>query len=330
MSKLVLLAVGGNALIKANETGTAELQFQNAIDTATTVVRLIKAGHRVVLTHGNGPQVGAALTRSELAAHHSYRMPLDVCVAATQGEIGYYLQYAMWQMMQKMHVYVPVVSLITQVRVDKHDPAFSHHTKPIGPFYTKEIAERYQHQMKWEMIEDSHGYRRVVSSPEPKEIIELDAIRACVNRGLVVIAGGGGGIPVLNDHVTEKGVEAVIDKDLTSSLLATHLNADVFAIATEVEYVYVDYQKPTQRRLEAITAEECRNYYKEGQFPEGNMGPKVKAALLYLERGGKQAVISDIEHLYDAIEGKSGTHIFPAEEDVVSQHATSEKQTELF
>ncbi len=323
MSKLILLAVGGNALIKANEKGTAELQFQNAIETATTVVRLIKAGHRVVLTHGNGPQVGATLTRSEMAADYSYRMPLDVCVAATQGEIGYYLQYAMWQMMQKMHAYVPVVSLVTQVRVDKHDPAFLHRTKPIGPFYTKEIADEYQKQFKWDMIKDSHGYRRVVSSPEPKEIVELDAIRACVNRGLVVIAGGGGGIPVFNDHVTEKGVEAVIDKDLTSSLLATQLNADVFAVATEVEHVFVDYQKPTQRRLDTITAEECRGFYNQGQFPEGSMGPKVKAALLYLERGGKHAIISDIEHLSDAIEGKAGTHIFASSDDFATREEYS-------
>ena len=204
MSKLVLIAVGGNALIRANEQGTAELQFQNAIQTATAVVRLISAGHHVVLTHGNGPQVGAGLTRSEMAAPHSYRMPLDVCVAATQGEIGYYLQYAMWQMMQKMHVYVPVVSLVTQVRVDKNDPAFHHPTKPIGPFYTKEVAEQYQRQLHWQMVEDSHGFRRVVSSPEPKEIIELDAIRACVNRGRGGIAGGGGGLPVLHDPVTER------------------------------------------------------------------------------------------------------------------------------
>jgi carbamate kinase len=317
MSKLVLIAVGGNALVRADEHATAELQFQNAIATATTVVRLIKAGHRVVLTHGNGPQVGAALTRSELAARHAYRMPLDVCVAATQGEIGYYLQYAMWQMMQKMEVFVPVVSLVTQVRVDKDDPAFHHHTKPIGPFYTKDQAERYQHQLKWEMVEDSHGYRRVVSSPLPREIIELEAIRACVDRGLVVIAAGGGGIPVFNDHVTEKGVEAVIDKDLTSSLLASALHADIFAIATEVEYVYVDFQKPTQRILRWVTSEECRQHYHDGQFPEGSMGPKVLAALQFIERGGSHAVITDIDHLYDAIEGDAGTHIVASKESVL-------------
>jgi len=271
-----------------------------------------------VLTHGNGPQVGAALTRSELAARHSYRTPLDVCVAATQGEIGYYLQYALWQTMQREGLHVPIVSLITQVRVDKDDPAFVHHTKPIGPAYTKEQAERYGHQLHWEMHEDEHGYRRVVSSPEPKEIIELDAIRACVDRGMVVIAGGGGGIPVFNDHVTEKGVEAVIDKDLTSALLAQQLRADVLAIATEVEHVYVDYQKPTQRALEAIGVEECRLYYEAGQFPEGSMGPKIKAVLMYLERGGTHAIVTDIAHLHDAIEGHAGTHVYSSTHHVAA------------
>lgn len=321
MTKLVLIAVGGNALIRVNEQGTAELQFQNALDTAATVVRLIQSGHRVVLTHGNGPQVGAALLRSERAARHSYRMPLDVCVAATQGEIGYYLQYALWQMMQKMGVEAPVVSLITQVRVDKNDPAFHRPTKGIGPFYSAAMAARYRRELKWEMAEYSHGFRRVVSSPEPKEIIELEAIRACVNRGLVVIAGGGGGIPVFNDHVTEKGVEAVIDKDLTSSLLATELHADVFAIATEVEHVFVDFGRPGQRRLDNVTAGECRTLYNAGQFPEGTMGPKVKAAMLYLERGGKQAIITDIKHLHDAIEGKAGTHIVAEKDDAVTTSA---------
>ncbi|MEO8167159.1 MAG: carbamate kinase [bacterium] len=321
MSKLVLIAVGGNALIRANEHGTAELQFQNALDTATTVVRLIQSGDRVVLTHGNGPQVGAALLRSERAACDAYRMPLDVCVAATQGEIGYYLQYALWQMMQKMGIQVPVVSLITQVRVDKNDPAFLHPSKGIGPFYSAEMADRYRRELKWEMAEYSHGFRRIVSSPEPKEIIELAAIRACVNRGLVVIAGGGGGIPVFNDHVTEKGVEAVIDKDLTSSLLATELNADVFAIATEVDHVFVDFGRPGQRRLDNLTAEECRHLYHAGQFPAGTMGPKMKAAMLYLDRGGKEAIITDIEHLYDAIQGNEGTHIVAENENVVATPA---------
>ncbi|MEK9136141.1 MAG: carbamate kinase, partial [Bacteroidota bacterium] len=235
MSKLVLVAVGGNALMRTGERGLAEHQFEHALETASTVVELIKTGYRVVLTHGNGPQIGAALIRSEVSAAYAYRMPYDCCLAATQGEIGYVLQYAMWQMMQKERLHVPIATLITQVRVDKDDPAFTHPTKPIGPYLTKAEAERYEHELGWTMVEQPHGFRRVVPSPQPKELIELEAIRACVDRGLVVIAGGGGGIPVFNDHDISKGVEAVIDKDLTSAILASQLEADVLAIATGEE-----------------------------------------------------------------------------------------------
>lgn len=310
MPKIVLVAVGGNALIRAGQKGTAQEQFENAVHTAAAVVRLIKAGYRVVLTHGNGPQVGAVLTRSELAAAYAYRMPLDCSVAATQGEIGYVLQYAMWQRMQEEGLNVPVVTLVTQVLVDRTDPAFKHPTKPIGPFYTREVAERYRDLFDWTVVEDSsRGYRRVVPSPQPKEIVELEAIRACVDRGLVVIAGGGGGVPVFNDHDLSKGVEAVIDKDLTSAILAHQLGADVFAIATDVEAVCLDYRKPTQRPLGQISAEECRKHLAEGQFPEGSMGPKIRAALLYLERGGREAIITNHEHLFDAVSGTGGTRI---------------------
>lgn len=310
MSKLVLVAVGGNALIRAGQSGTAEQQFENAMETASAVVQLIKAGHRVVLTHGNGPQVGAALARSELAADSAYRMPYDCCIAATQGEIGYVLQYALWQAMQQQQLRVPVVSLVTQVLVEKNDAAFTHPTKPVGPFYTKEVAERYRNALGWTMVEDSsRGYRRVVPSPLPKEIIELDAIRACVDRGLVVIAAGGGGVPVFNDHDISKGVEAVIDKDLTSAILASQLAADVFAVTTGEERVYLDYKKPTQRSVSVLTEEECRRYLEEGQFPEGSMGPKIHAALVFLERGGKEVVITDTAHLLRAINGQAGTHI---------------------
>jgi len=310
MSNLVLVAVGGNALIRAGQKGTAQEQFENAVETAAAVVRLIKAGYRVVLTHGNGPQVGAMLTRSEYAAAHSYRMPLDVCVAATQGEIGYVLQYAMWQMLQQAGLRTPVVSLVTQVLVDKQDPAFSRPTKPIGPFYTRDVAERYRDLFEWTIVEDSsRGYRRVVPSPEPMEIIELEAIRACVERGLVVIAGGGGGVPVFNDHDLSKGVEAVIDKDHTSAILASQLGADVFAIATDMEYVCLDYRKPTQRPLKQLTTAEARGYLADGQFPSGSMGPKVSAAIVYIERGGRQAVITDHQHLVDAVSGQGGTRI---------------------
>jgi carbamate kinase len=310
MSKLVLVAVGGNALIRAGQKGTAQEQFENAVDTAAAVVRLIKAGYRVVLTHGNGPQVGAMLTRSEYAAPESYRLPLDVCVAATQGEIGYVLQYAMWQMLQQAGLETPVVSLVTQVLVDSKDPAFTHPTKPIGPFYTRAVAERHRDLFKWTIVEDSsRGYRRVVPSPEPKEIIELEAIRACVERGLVVIAGGGGGVPVFNDHDLSKGVEAVIDKDHTSAILASQLGADVFAIATDVEKVCLDYGKPTERPLSELTVADAQRYLADGQFPSGSMGPKISAAIVFLERGGNEALITNHEHLGDAVGGHGGTRL---------------------
>jgi carbamate kinase len=214
--------------------------------------------------------------------------------------------------MQAAGLTTPVVSLVTQVLVDKHDSAFRRPTKPIGPYYTQDFAERYRDLFDWILVEDSNrGFRRVVPSPEPKEIIELEAIRACVDRGLVVIAGGGGGIPVFNDHDITKGVEAVIDKDLTSAILALQLRADMFVIATDVERVCLDFGTPRQRPLDRMTLSECRRFLEGGHFPEGSMGPKVIAAATYIERGGAEAVITDYEHLVGAVHGTGGTHLSP-------------------
>jgi carbamate kinase len=314
MSRLILVAVGGNALIRPGQQGTAQEQFENAVRTANAVVRLIRAGYKVVLTHGNGPQVGAMLTRSENSAAYAYRMPLDCCVAATQGEIGYVLQYAMWQAMQVAGLHTPVVSLVTQVLVDPADPAFTNPTKPIGPFYTRDVAARYRDLFRWVVKEDtSRGFRRVVPSPEPKAIIELEAIQACVDRGLVVIAGGGGGVPVFNDHDISKGVEAVVDKDLTSAILARQLDAELFCMATDVDRVYLDFGKPGQRPIDRITTGECQKHLVAGQFPPGSMGPKIAAAAMYVGRGGSEAIITDHDHLFDAVRGTAGTHIVPDE-----------------
>jgi len=310
MSRLVVVAVGGNALIRAGQSGTAEEQFENAMETAGAVVELLKTGCRVILTHGNGPQVGAALTRSEFASSRVYRMPYDCCVAATQGEIGYILQYAMWQILQRERMHIPVVTLITQVIVDSRDPAFQNPTKPVGPYYSKDVADRYDRYFGWTLVQDTaQGYRRVVPSPAPKQLVELEAIRACVERGLVVIAAGGGGVPVFNDHDITKGVEAVVDKDLTSALLASELKADTFLIATGEPLVYLDYGKPTRRPVAHLSDEDCRQYMSEGQFPEGSMLPKINAALTFLERGGEEVIITDIPHLQQAIQGRAGTHI---------------------
>jgi carbamate kinase len=312
MSKLVLVAVGGNALIRAGQQGSAQEQFENAVETANAIVALIKAGHRVILTHGNGPQVGAMLTRTELSAAHAYRMPLDCCVAATQGEIGYVLQYAMWQAMQVAGLKTPVVGLVTQVRVDPADPAFKNPSKPIGPVYSRDVADRYRDLFSWVIKEEpARGFRRVVPSPEPVEIIELDAIRACVERGMVVIAAGGGGVPVFNDHDISKGVEAVIDKDLTSAILANQVGADVFAIATDVDQVYLDFKKPTQRPLGRITVTEAHRLLATQQFPPGSMGPKIHAAAIFAARSGREAVITNYQHLLDAVAGHGGTRIAP-------------------
>lgn len=321
MGPLAVIAVGGNALVRPGQHGSAEDQFANAMETADVLVRLLQSGVRLVITHGNGPQVGAALTRSEFAAGRVYRLPYDCCVASTQGEIGYVLQYALWQKEQEYRVHVPVATVITQVLVDSRDPAFFRPTKPVGPYYSQEVADRYARNFGWEFAHDTQGWRRVVASPGPREIVEIDVIRACVRDGIVVIAGGGGGVPVCNDHDISKGVEAVIDKDLTSALLATQLHADVLAIVTSEETVFLDYDRPTRRAVRSMNEADCKNHLASGQFPPGSMGPKIQAALNFIQAGGRETVITDISHLSDALlRGEAGTHIRPATDPVSAPH----------
>jgi len=308
----MLIAVGGNSLIRAGEKGTVAEEWANARRTAAAIVELIHAGYHLVVTHGNGPQVGAQLLRSERASDQVPGQTLDVCGAASQGEIGYLLSQSLYDELSSAGVNVPVVSVVTQTVVREDDPAMRRPTKPIGPFYSRARAEELQRQLGWAIVEDAaRGYRRVVPSPEPVEIVELDVIRSLMNRGVLVVACGGGGIPVIRCGGQLKGVEAVIDKDRASALLASKLGVDIFAISTDVDAVYLDYKKPTQRPLRSITSSELEEHYRAGHFPPGNMGPKVESALRFLEAGGKEVVITSFEKLTEAIAGRAGTHITP-------------------
>jgi len=310
--KTMLLAVGGNSLIRAGEKGTISEQLANARRTATQILGLIRAGYQIVLTHGNGPQVGAALLRSERGASQVPGHPLDVCGASTQGEIGYILEQSLQTELQRADLHVPVANVLTQCLVSPDDPSMKHPSKPIGPFYSRADAEERQRLFGWEIVEDAaRGYRRVVPSPEPIDIVELEVIRDLVEQGVLVIACGGGGIPVVWRSEGLQGVEAVIDKDRASALLASRLGADLFVISTDTNYVYLDYKKPTQRPLRRVGAAELEEYAAAGHFPPGNMGPKIESVLRFLRHGGKEAIITACENLCHAVSGSAGTHMFP-------------------
>jgi len=318
----MVLAIGGNSLIHSGETGTIVEQLANARRVAAQVVRLAVEGHRIILTHGNGPQVGAELQLSERAVGVVPGHPLDVCDASTQGEMGYLLQLALHSEMKRAGLHLPVVTVVTQCVVSLDDPAMKNPSKPIGRFYSLAEAEERRLQSGWTMLMDAgRGYRRVVPSPQPLEIIELEAIRHLVQFGALVIACGGGGIPVAWVNGNLVGVEAVIDKDLASSLLATKLGADMFVIGTDSDFVYVDYKKPSQRAVRGIDAGQLEQYARAGQFAPGSMGPKVESVLQFLRGGGTEAIIASVDDLCAAIAGSAGTHVLPAAE-LVSQGVT--------
>jgi len=310
MRPTVLIAIGGNSLIRASEPATVVAQRRHVAETCCAIADVAARGWQVVLTHGNGPQVGAALLRSERAAAEAYELPLDVCVASTQGEIGFLLQQALRQALLRRDLRHTVVTVLAQVIVAPDDPAFAHASKPIGPFYSRTEAERRQ-RTGWTMVEEPpHGYRRVVPSPEPLEIIEEGVIRTLVNSGAIVITLGGGGIPVVRrDHELE-GVEAVVDKDLASALLAIRLGVDVLLISTDVDAIWLDFASSRARALTDVTADELRGYAVAGQFPPGTMGPKVEAALRFVAAGGREAIVTSPDRLVAALEGHAGTHVF--------------------
>lgn len=290
-------------------SGSEAAQYRAVQRAVTHVVALIKKGWNVVLTHGNGPQVGALLQRSEQARDKVPPMGLDTCVAATQATIGFLFQRALTEALQGTK---PVVTLITQVEVDPDDPGFTRPTKPIGPFLSEEQARMRQLQDSWQVVEDSRrGWRRVVASPRPLHILELEAIQTLASQGFVVVAAGGGGIPVTRQGHSLRGRAAVIDKDRTSALLAIELKAEVWVCATAVDKVCLDFGTDQERPLDTVTAAEARRYLAEGQFPPGSMGPKIEAALDFLEGGGRRALITSLEGLAQAADGQGGTEFLP-------------------
>lgn len=316
----MLIAVGGNSLIRAGEKGTIVEQLANARRTAAAIVKLVVSGYHIVITHGNGPQVGAQLLRSEQASDQVPAQTLDVCGAASQGEIGYLLSQSLQDELSAAGLRIPVASIVTQTVVRRDDPAMHHPTKPIGPFYSRTRAEERQRQLGWHIVEDAaRGYRRVVPSPEPVEIVEAGVIRTMMNDGVLVVACGGGGIPVVRSNGRLHGVEAVIDKDRASALLAGELGVDIFAISTDVDFVYLDYKKPAQRPLRRVTVAELEAYHMAGHFAAGSMGPKVESAVRFLKGGGKKVVITSYEHLVDAVAERAGTHIVPDREWVAGE-----------
>ncbi len=312
MSKTALVAVGGNSLIRAGEKGTITEQLANTRRTAAAIRTLIELGYRLVITHGNGPQVGAQLLRSERASDVAYSQTLDVCGAASQGEIGYLLAQSLHNEFSAAGLTIPVVCVVTQTVVSSGDPAMQHPSKPIGPFYSRADAEEKKRSLGWHIVEDAaRGYRRVVPSPEPLEIVEFDLIRDLIENGALVISTGGGGIPVVREDGCLRGIEAVIDKDRASAVLASQMKVDLFAISTDTDYVYLNYKRPGQTPLLSVTASAMEVHHRAGHFPPGNMGPKVESVLSFLRHGGKEAVITSFEHLADAVKGTAGTHIVP-------------------
>ncbi len=312
MAKTVVIAIGGNSLISDNGHQSVSDQYDAAAQTCVHIASMLQEEElRLVVTHGNGPQVGLILRRSELAAPELHMVPLDSCVADTQGALGYQLQRAMHNEFRRRGVARTAVTVVTQVLVDPDDPALLKPNKPIGSFMSKEQAEAHRIKDGWVLVEDSgRGWRRVVASPQPRAILELEAVKGLLDAGFVVVAGGGGGIAVTEDAQGDlTGVSAVIDKDLASSLLARQLKAELLIISTAVEKVCLNFGKPNQKSLATMTLAEARQYIGEGHFKPGSMLPKIQAVVDFLEGGGTEAIITDPEHLAEALKGRAGTRV---------------------
>jgi carbamate kinase len=310
MKKKVLVALGGNALLRSDDKGTDKEQLLHVNETCLHFVDIIKQGYQLAITHGNGPQVGNILLQNEMCQDKIPPMPLDICGAQSQGQIGYMIQRILQNRLSLEKIDLLVTAIISQVLVDKDDLAFKNPSKPIGPFYDKEKAENLQKTKGWSMVEQvGKGYRRVVPSPEPLDVIEKSMIKELFDDQKIVISCGGGGIPVIKEQDgTLKGIEGVIDKDKTASVLAHILKVDTLLILTDVEKVFINYKKENQKALDKLSIKEAEGYLKEGQFAKGSMGPKVEAAMRFLKGGGTRAIITSLEKAKDALNDKTGTH----------------------
>lgn len=311
----VLVALGGNAILQRGEEGRAEEQFRHVSVAVRQIIRMIRKGYRITVTHGNGPQVGDILLKNEYARSILPPMPLDICGAESQGMIGYMLQQTLLNQLTTSGLEIPVITVITQTRVDPNDPAFLTPEKPIGLYYTGEEAGHLRRERGWEMhrvAEGDQGFRRVVPSPDPLEIVEHVSIRTLSDEGFIVISAGGGGIPVcVNEGGGLEGVEAVIDKDLTAERLATAIGADTLLILTDVEYAYTGFGTGSQHPIERLSGAEAQELLDAGEFGEGTMAPKIKACIRFVESGGKAAVITSLGQALDALDGRAGTCILP-------------------
>lgn len=301
MAKLAVIAFGGNALLRSGQKGTYQEQIQNVTETCQSLISLVKQGHNIVIGHGNGPQVGNVMLQHEAGKQvfNTQVMPMDFCVSETQGSIGYMIEQGFRNVFAQAGINRNVVTLVTQVVVDKNDPMFQNPTKPVGPYYSKEEANAYAEKTGAIFKEDpkGNGWRKVVASPKPLAVKNIEIVEKLANEGHIVVTVGGGGIPVVEDGEEIRGVEAVIDKDLASAITAVQIRADEFYILTDVPKVYINFRKPNEKALDTITVEEAKKYLAEGHFTEGSMGPKVRAAIYFVENGGKECIITEAGEL---------------------------------
>lgn len=301
MAKLAVIAFGGNALLRSGQKGTYQEQIQNVTETCQSLISLVKQGHNIVIGHGNGPQVGNVMLQHEAGKQvfNTQVMPMDFCVSETQGSIGYMIEQGFRNVFAQTGINRNVVTLVTQVVVDKNDPMFQNPTKPVGPYYSKEEADAYAEKTGAIFKEDpkGNGWRKVVASPKPLAVKNIEIVEKLANEGHIVVTVGGGGIPVVEDGKEIRGVEAVIDKDLASAITAVQIRADEFYILTDVPKVYINFRKPNEKALDTITVEEAKKYLAEGHFTEGSMGPKVRAAIYFVENGGKECIITEAGEL---------------------------------